>query len=437
MTVIELPYNFVPYQCQKELFRKFFDEKIRNIVLIWHRRLGKDMCALNLLIIESQMRVGSYFYIFPMLKQARRDIWEGIDNDGLRFLDRLPRKLVKHVDNAELKITLHNGSIIRLCGADRYDDLMGSNPVGIVFSEYPLMTPLAYQFLRPILMANGGWTLFEYTPRGGNHGLELYEMAKDNPNWFCQVVDIEESRKHDGEPVVTKQMVEDARASGMSDDLIQQEFYCSFTAAVQGAYFSHELDRAMKTNRIFDFPYERKYPVYTYWDLGYDDAVGIWFVQFRMEGIFLLHYYENRFQDLMHYKKYLDEWSEENELVYETHYAPHDGNQHRLALDTRSLVEQAPDINLRFKVIPRTKDKVAAIEMARTKFNQMYFHKTECKYGLDCLREYHSHYNEAMKKFSRKPVHNWASNCADAFLGIPQGEQLRKGRGVQVFNPRR
>ena len=58
--------------------------------------------------------------------------------------------------------------------------------------------------------------------------------------------------------------------------------------------------------------------------------------------------------------------------------------------------------------------------MGRKLFRKCYFQRTHCKVGLSCLREYHSAFNEKMGIFSNRPVHNWASDGADAFLTMAQ-----------------
>ena len=71
---------------------------------------------------------------------------------------------------------------------------VGINPVGCVFSEFSLQDPKTWAFTRPILRENGGWAIFNFTPRGKNHAYELYLMAKNNPDWFCQKLTIDDTK---------------------------------------------------------------------------------------------------------------------------------------------------------------------------------------------------------------------------------------------------
>ncbi len=125
---------------------------------------GKDIVAFNFCIRQCIQKPQVIYYIFPTYAQAKKVIWDSITNDGMRFLDYIPSELIETTNSQEMKVRFKNGSLLQLVGSDAYDALLGSNPQGIVFSEYALQDPRAYQFLRPILVANGGWALFESTP---------------------------------------------------------------------------------------------------------------------------------------------------------------------------------------------------------------------------------------------------------------------------------
>jgi len=135
-----------------------------------------------------------------------------------------------------MKIRLKCGSLIQIIGTDNIDAIMGTNPVGCVFSEYSLQNPAAWDLIRPILTENGGWALFNYTPRGRNHGFILYEMAKNNKDWFCELLTV------DNTDVVNPEMIQAEREAGMSEEMIKQEFYCSFEASLSKCFFSGVLE---------------------------------------------------------------------------------------------------------------------------------------------------------------------------------------------------
>ena len=227
---IDLPYNYEPRGYQLPLCRAL-DEGYKRAVAVWHRRSGKDKSLLNIMVKEAFKRVGIYYYFFPTYKQGRMILWDGVDRDGFAFLNHIPEDLRASTNNQEMKIKLTNGSMIQVVGTDDIDRIVGTNPVGCVFSEYALQRPEAWDFIRPILRENDGWAIFNFTPRGLNHGYSIYKMAVESDDWFCELLDVNMTLRPDGSPVITLDMIEKERAEGMSENMIMQEYYCDFTAS--------------------------------------------------------------------------------------------------------------------------------------------------------------------------------------------------------------
>ncbi|MGD0278253.1 MAG: hypothetical protein ABSC11_02980 [Smithella sp.] len=232
---IKLPYNFTPRDYQVALC-DCLENGYKRGVAVWHRRSGKDKTLLNLITKEAHKRIGVYYYFFPTYSQGRKALWDGIDRDGFKLLDHIPEEIRENTNHSEMKIKLKCGSIIQIVGTDNIDSIMGTNPVGCVFSEYSLQNAEAWDLIRPILTENGGWALFNYTPRGRNHGFVLYEMAKHNPEWFCELLTVDDT------DVVTPAMIQAEREAGMSEAKIQQEFYCSFEASLDTCFFMGVLE---------------------------------------------------------------------------------------------------------------------------------------------------------------------------------------------------
>ena len=151
----------------------------RRACLVWHRRAGKDSLCINMLARKAITERENYAYMLPTYAQAKKVVWDSIDKQGRRVIKQaFPEQIVKSYNSQEMKIELINGSIIQLAGSDSYDNLVGTNYKGMIFSEYSIADPAAWELFRPILAENGGWALFIYTPRGHNHGYALYEMAR-------------------------------------------------------------------------------------------------------------------------------------------------------------------------------------------------------------------------------------------------------------------
>lgn len=204
------------------------DSGINRAAIVWHRRSGKDKACFNYLVKRACERVGTYYYFLPNRPQAKKVIWDNIDNDGFKMLDHIPKEIIVKTNETELKIELINGSIIQLVPADIFSQSgVGSNPIGVVFSEYSVTDAKAWDYLRPILKVNGGWAIFNFTPRGQNHAWKLLEVAKGNKEtWFTEILTVEDTN------ILTAADIQAERNEGMPEDTIQQEYYCKF---IEGA----------------------------------------------------------------------------------------------------------------------------------------------------------------------------------------------------------
>lgn len=150
-TVIHLN-KFQPREYQKQFLDALENKGYRKFILIHPRRAGKDILCWNAIIRAAIRKPGVYWYIFPTYSQAKKAIWDSMTIDGMRFLDYIPRELIANTNSQEMKIRLVNQSIIQLIGSENIDSLVGTNPCGVVYSEYALQSEQARQFLRPILL---------------------------------------------------------------------------------------------------------------------------------------------------------------------------------------------------------------------------------------------------------------------------------------------
>lgn len=353
-------------------------------------------------------RVGSYYYFLPTYKQGKKILWDGMDRNGMRFLDHFPAEVVTKKNETELKLQVSNGSIFQIVGTDNYDSIMGSNPVGCVFSEYSLQNPAAWDFIRPILAENEGWAVFNYTPRGMNHGHDLYQMAKRNPDWFCELLTVDDTQ------AIGLDVIEAERAAGMSEEMIQQEFWCSFEAAIPGAYFASQLRLARKEGRIGRVPHDPAIPVDTWWDLGMDDSTTIWFTQDVGREIHLIDYLEGSGLGLEQYVRLLATKKDERRFFFGRHVAPHDIRVRELGTG-KSRLDTARGLGLNFDVAPKPSNKEDAIQSSRNLFQLCWFDEEHCRQGINALASYHSEYDESKRVVKLTPVHDWASHGADAF----------------------
>lgn len=348
--------------------------------------------------------VGNYYYTFPTYSQAKKALWEGRGKDGVRYLDYFPKGLIDGKPNdTEMKIKYKNGSLFQLIGVEDADKVVGTNPRGIVFSEFSLQNPKAWEYLRPILAENKGWAIFNYTPRGKNHGYKLYEMAKNNPKWFVSKLTIDDTH------VLTKEDIDEERRSGMTEDMIQQEFYCSFISAIQGSIYWKEVDEAEKNNQFIDVPYDPRLLVHTVWDLGKNDTNCIGFYQSNGITVRKIDYLSGN-------RKGLPDWIRElkrKPYNFGNHFAPHDiAVSDYSTTGNKSRLEVAADLGIEFKIVPNLFIQ-DGIEAGRRFFKRLYVDKTRCAEWLEAIPQYSREYDEENKIFKDRPLHDWTSHYAD------------------------
>lgn len=408
---ITLPYGYEPRPYQLNILEAL-DNGVLNACWVVNRRGGKDTTMWNYMIKRAYMEPGIYYYFLPTFAQAKRVIWDGMTNDGKKMIDYIPKSIIDgNPNNTEMKVWINgaNGqSLIQLVGADSYDGVMGTNPRGVVFSEWSLMDPMAYEFIKPILAANHGWCAFIYTPRGQNHGYDLYQMAKKHPEeWFCEILTNDETH------ILTNAELDKERAKGTPEDMIQQEYYCNFNRGQEGSYYSRQMDELRKKGRIGSVPYDPAVTVRTYWDLGIGDSTAIWFVQFVGKEIHVINYYENSGEGLSHYIRVLDDYRREIGCVYDLHVAPHDIQARELTTG-KTRLETARRLGISFRVAPKLSLE-SGIEAVRMVLPRCWFDESHCTIGLKCLSNYRKTYNEKFQVYGDRPFHDYTSHGADAF----------------------
>lgn len=408
MATITIPYNFVPREYQKGLYNCLSQGFTRGLAVM-HRRAGKDKTFVNIVAREAFKRVGSYFYILPYYSQARKIVWEGIDKDGFRLIDHFPKQLVKRKDNQQMTIELSNGSFVRFLGSDNVDSIVGTNPIGVVFSEFSLHKIEAWNFIRPILLENGGWALFNGTPRGKNHMYRLLKAAEQDERWYVDIKTIDDTG------VMTAEQVEEEIANGMPRALALQEFYCSFDAAMVGAYYGEAMAQADASTSICSVPWDPTVPVNTAWDLGISDTMVIWLFQQVGSEIRLIDMIQGEGHGLEWYVKRL------NELPYAYGYDifPHDVRARELGTG-KSRLDTLHDLGRKHTIIARRVSIEDGIHAARSLIHRCKFDDRKCEKGIEALKQYRASWDPAKECYGA-PVHDWASHYADAFRMLAIG----------------
>ena len=398
------------------------------MVACWHRRSGKEKTFLNYTIKAACERIGVYFYLFPTFRQCKKAIWDGIDGESFAFMAHFPPEIVESKNETELKIKLRNGSIFQLIGTDNVDAIMSTNPVGCVFAEYSLQDPRGWDYIRPILNENGGWAIFDFTPRGRNHAFDMYQMAdrlmsEGDRTWFCQKLTVDDTH------AIPQAKIDKERREGMSEEMIAQEYYCSFEGAMQGSYYGRQMEQAEREGRICAVPYQPEIAVDTWWDLGMHDAMAIWFTQNVGREVHAIDYFETSGQGLPDCAREL----QRRAYVYGKHNAPHDIAVREIG-SGKSRLETAEGLGIKFEIVPNI-GLQDGIEAARSFLSRVWFDKLKTERGRDALLSYHKTWDEKRKCYSDSPYHDWSSNGSDAFRYLAVGHKVTRGRMNQGGTP--
>jgi hypothetical protein len=402
---ITIPNGFTPRPYQARAMAAF-DAGMKRGVYVWARRSGKDVTFMHQIAKAAHERIGTYFHMLPTFTQAKRNVWDAIDDQERRILDHVFPPMIRSATNeTDLKITLRSGSIYQLIGADSYNSVVGSNPIGIVLSEYALIDPRAWIFFRPILAQNKGWAAFIGTPRGYNHFHDQLQIAQKNPEWDWSVIDAIQAG------TMTREEIDHEVATGMPDEMARQEYLVDFSAANVGAILGSRLEQAEKEGRVSDDVVMDPAGggIVVSCDIGYRDAAAFWFWQAIPGGFQLLGYDEESGLDA-------PDWCErlrDQPLPISRVMLPHDAKA-KTFTSKHSVLETFMKAGFKCGIVPQTRI-VDRINAARTIINRCRFAKTPCTKGLQILRDWAFKFDEERKVFSREPDHNYASHGGDAF----------------------
>lgn len=424
MSRIQLPNCWTPRDYQSPAWN-YLENGGKHAELIWHRRSGKDELGMHRTAVASFERVATYWYMLPQFNQARKAIWDAINpHTGKRRIDEaFPRELRQSVNNQEMKLTFKNGSSFQVVGSDNPDSLVGSPPAGIVYSEWALSNPDVRAYLRPIIMENNGWQIFNTTPRGRNHAHKTYTNAVKEPKSFAQILDATQTGIFSVE-----QLDEELRnyIADYGEDYgrakFEQEYLCSFEAANLGAILARAIGIAEKDGRVSDEVEFDDFgaPLEISADIGRRDTATWWFWQPKIGGYSIVDYDGGWGIDAEEWcyrlKERIDKYTlQGKKTALGKIWLPHDARAKTFSAK-RSAVEIFVDHfgADHVDIIPdsRIADRVNA---ARVLIPRIEFNATNCEKGLNGLRSWQYEYSEGTKIFSSEPVHDWASHDGDGF----------------------
>ena len=395
----------IPYKPRQQM-KPFHKRKERFACIVAHRRFGKTVAAINdlirtcLTLDRPNVRVA---YIAPYYRQAKAIVW-----DYAKYYSSVVEGCT--INESELRIDFPTGARLRLFGADNYDAMRGLYFDDVVLDE-PADFPVSAwpTVIRPALADRKGRATFIGTPKGKNDFWETYQHSKNDPEWFSIMLRASETGVLDKYELLDAQKI-------MGDDRYEQEFECSFEAAIQGAYYGTEMKQAQADGRITTVPYDPSMKVITSWDLGVGDSTAIWFAQFVGAERRFIDYYECSGVGLDHYAKVL----QERGYIYGEHILPHDARVRELGTG-KTRVETLGNLGLQNITIAPNLMLDDGIQTVRSSLATTWFDEKKCARGLEALRQYQRDFDEKGKTWRGRPKHDWTSHGADSFRYMAVG----------------
>ena len=388
----------------RQPFIDFHNRSQRWAVLVCHRRAGKTVACVADLVLSALVTTkqdARYAYICPQFNQAKDVAWLYIK----RLTSDIPGV---EYNESELRCDLPNGARIRLYGAENGERMRGLYLDGVILDEYADMSPDTWgAIIRPALSDRKGWAAFIGTPKGHNAFYDIYDLA--DSEWFKLMLKASESG------IVSREELEASRRA-MTQDQYEQEFECSFEAAIRGAYYGKEMKAAESEGRLTRVPYEPVSDVWTAWDLGMDDSTAIWFAQMVGREVRIIDYYEAQGMALDHYVKVL----REKPYIYASHLLPHDVKVRELGTG-KSRLETLEGLGLRNPTVVPSQSVEDGINAVRLLISRCWFDLGKCKQGIEALKQYRADFDEKRNVFSNRPLHDWTSHGADAFRYLALG----------------
>jgi len=185
----------------------------------------------------------------------------------------------------------------------------------------------------------------------------------------------------------------------------------AFMAPVEGAVYGDIISKIRANGQIRDYLRDPAYPVYSVWDIGWNDSTSVWLFQIIGGDIYWLWHMRERAMTAA------EAWARVNAtgIPVAANYLPHDAGNKGAAtgLSYRDALEKAGAVNLH--ILPRPRDIWPGINAARDCLHRSHIHKTHCAAGIEALEAYHTRDDAKGGSVSREPVHDWSSHDADAF----------------------
>lgn len=432
---IPIPHNgWLPRPHQQKLW-EFLQAGGKRALAIWHRRAGKDEVCLHHTMRAASLRTGNYWHCLPEYNQARKAIWTAVNaHTGKRRIDEaFPHTLRANTNDNEMFIRFKNGSTWQCIGSDTYNTTVGASVAGVVFSEYALANPSAWAYYRPMLEENNGWAAFISTPRGRNHAHSLFQYASQSPDWFCELLTAKDTGAlTDAALAETLKEYMALYGADVGRAQYDQEYFCSFNAAILGAYFALEMAQVRNEQRIIEVDADDK-PVHRAWDLGVKDDTSIWWWQQQGPQIIILDHYAASGVGVEHYAEIIESKAKQYGWRHGTDWVPHDAKVKEWG-SGKTRVETMQTLGLKPQLVPFAtfQDGINAV---RRTLPLCVFHPRTEDTGIAALEQYRREWDDEKKAFRQSDVHDWTAHPAAAFRYLSLAWRVAERREVVMPKP--
>lgn len=356
-------------------------------------------------------------YFCPYRVQAKRVAWQYVKD----YTAHIPGT---RYNESELVATLPGNRKYYLMGCDNIHVMRGEYSDSCALDEYGQMSPLLFgQVIRPLLSDRLGRCYFLGTPFGRmNDFHEKYKQADEPENqdtWMRCLLNADQTGHISQDEL-------DACRRESSKEEFQQEFMCSWDAAIRGAFYAKDMEDAQAEGRICGVPWQRDLPVFLSFDLGMDDSTAVWFWQTVGREIHAIEYAEyqgTHFPDLFADLK-------SRPYQYGTVLLPHDAKVREMAV-RGTRIDQFLNAGFDAVIVPKV-DPADGINAFRTMLNKIWFDADKCQQGIEFLRLYRTAYDPEKRVYSRTPLHDFTSHCADSARYMAVGYDMTRQQKMRL-----
>jgi hypothetical protein len=285
-----------------------------------------------------------------------------------------------------------------------------------------------------MLAENKGWAIFITTPRGHNHAKALFDHASQDKGWFCELQTARD----------TGALTEDELESALNEYIalygedigraqFQQEYLCSWNAAILGAFYALEMAQVRNEERIVEIEALPNVMVHRAWDLGVRDDTAIWWFQTVGSQVFILDCYSASGVGVEHFAEVIEQRERKYGWKPGEDFVPHDAKIKEWG-SGRTRVETMSSLGLRPMLVPLA-TIADGINAVRRILPLCVFHPRCEPEGVAALEQYRREWDDEKKAFRASAIHDWASHYADAFRYLAQAWRGPQRRTVNVTRP--